>query len=126
VRNTIGPDQGRVASIGGSAAWQIAPAISVRAWWLHETPTLQTYVYNPSTVLQPQSTDVGSLWLAYANPSGLTADAIWRRDVLNGGPDAHLDASVAGQLAPRLRWFVGTERYLGTRQIEGGIRFSTR
>lgn len=125
VRNTNGPDRGRVAGLGGSAAWQIAPTISVRAWWLHETPTAQTYVYNVSRVLQARGANVGSLWLAYASPLGLTADAIWRQDVLNGVPDAHLDASVAGPLAPRVRWFVGTERYLGVRQLDLGLRLST-
>lgn len=123
VRNTNGFDTGRITSVGGSLAWQIAPALSVRAWWLRETP--DQYAETTSALLgaAPQATGVGSLWLSY-DAGHLRVDAIWRQDLLNYLPDAHLDASVSGPFDARMRWFIGTERLLGVHHVDAGLRFA--
>lgn len=123
VRNTTGFDTGRAASLGGSVAWQVVPTISLRAWWMHVTPNERIYGYG-SRVLYPQGASVGSLWLTYANASNLSVNVVWRQDLLNYRPYAQLDASIAGPLAPRLRWYVGTERPLGVGELEAGLRFT--
>jgi len=98
------------SSAGASLGWQVAPVLSLRTWLL-ET---QSSTIGPRTV--------GSAWLTYTTP-GLRVDAIWRRDLLDTQPDAHLDGSIGGPLGPRLGWFVSTERRNGTRATDVGIRF---
>ena len=116
-------DSGTVHSLGVSFAWQIAPAISLRAWTLHFNDQTQPY----ETLLRfgrpVQTGTPGSLWLTYENPSGLRLDGIYRADLLDALPDRHVDASLSAPLADRLRWFVGTERRRDTRYVDAGIRF---
>jgi hypothetical protein len=100
----------QTSSAGGSLAWQISPQLSVRTWLLHEQ----------STTALPQM--VGSTWFTYQTP-GLRIDAIWRRDLLDGAPDAHVDGSISGPLSNRLSWFVATESRVKIRATDVGIRF---
>jgi hypothetical protein len=120
-RKTSGPDAGTTDSVGGSVAWQVAPLLSLRGWLMRVSPQLTT----PGTAAIPfPPTDVGSLWLTYANNNNLRVDAIWRQDLLDDSTDAHLDASISGPLSSRLRWFVATERRLGVRYANAGIRLN--
>jgi len=98
------------SSAGASVGWQIAPALSVRAWLMQARSTAQ----------QPQT--VGSAWLTYQT-SGLRIDAIWQRDLLDQLPDAHLDASIGGALGHGVAWFVASERLQNVRATTVGIRF---
>jgi hypothetical protein len=122
-RNMSGLDTGFANAFGTSVDWQIAPQLSMRAWWMHAGfGEIQT-----RTVLRfgstPKPSDVGSLWLSYEAGAGIRIDAIWRRDLVDWDPDAHLDGAVSGPLARRMRWFVGSERYIFARSIEAGIRY---
>lgn len=131
-RNVSGIDQGRITSAGGSFAWQITPAISLRTWWLRVTPALTVTVPTFRFGVPARPANAGSAWLSYENNHFLRLDIIWRQDLLDYQPDVHLDASVSAPLnaaSPEafvrsLRWYVGTERYQGTRTIDAGLRFS--
>ena len=124
-RNVRGMDNGRIGSAGLSIAWQISPAIAVRSWWMRSTPDLTT---RPGFRFgaRPLAADTGSVWLTYENPNALRFDAIWRQDLLDFRPDAHLDASISGPLSPKLRWFVGSERRHAARYTDIGLRFGER
>ena len=98
------------SSAGASLGWQIAPAISLRTWLLREDTA------------GANSQLVGSSWLTYET-SSFRLDAIWRRDILDKDPDAHLDGDVSGRLSDRMRWFVSSERRAGIRATDLGIRF---
>lgn len=98
------------SSAGASLGWQVAPALSLRAWLMQARSSAQ----------QPQT--VGSAWLTYQS-NGLRIDAIWRRDLLDHLPDAHLDASIGGGLGRGVGWFVASERLEGVRATNVGIRF---
>lgn len=101
---------GRTQTSGGIyAAWQIAPELSLRAWDLHFT--------NGGTQATP-----ASAWLAYRAVSGFTADAIWRRDLLDGTQRPHLDASIGLPLSSGLTLFAGTEEHGGERYATIGLR----
>jgi hypothetical protein len=124
-RTMSGLDTGFANAIGASVDWQIAPQLSMRAWWMHAGfGEIQT-----RTVLRfgtvPQPSDVGSLWLSYEPGAGLRFDAIWRRDLVDWGADAHLDGAISGPLGRRTRWFVGSERIVFSRSIEAGIRYGS-
>jgi hypothetical protein len=116
-------DSGTVHALGLSFAWQIAPAISLRAWTLHFNDQTQPYEALLRFGRPTQSGTPGSLWLTYENPSGLRLDGIYRADLLDALPDRHVDASLSAPLADRFRWFVGTERRRDTRYVDAGIRF---
>jgi hypothetical protein len=51
-------------------------------------------------------------------------DAIYRRDLLDGGPFQHLDASISGPIAGRFRWYAGVEDRQHTTYLGVGLRFS--
>jgi hypothetical protein len=125
-RNVSGVDSGSVASAGASFAWQIAPAISVRSWWMRSTPNLVTTQYGTIFGVHPRAANTGSVWLTYENPGALRLDAIWRQDLIDFVPDAHWDASLSGPFARNLRWYVGSERRLGVRYTDVGLRFAER
>ena len=98
------------SSAGASLGWQFAPHLSLRTWVLREN----TFGAMPQLV--------GSSWLTYET-SSLRVDAIWRRDLIDHMPDAHLDGSVSGRINERLWWFVSSERRAGIRATDAGIRF---
>jgi hypothetical protein len=116
-------DNGTVRAVGVSLAWQVAPAISLRAWTLYFNDQTQPYEALVRFGRPVQSGTPGSLWLTYDNPSGLRLDGIYRADLLDALPNRHVDASLSAPLADRLRWFVSTERRLDARYVDAGIRF---
>ena len=123
VRNTHGLDTGRIASVGESIAWQIDPNLSLRTWWMHVAPNQTADDDGLHFGAAPRTANVGSAWLSYQAGAGLRIDAIWRQDLLNYVPDAHLDESLSTPLTARLRWYVGSERLVGVRSITAGINF---
>jgi hypothetical protein len=125
-RYVSGVDSGSVASAGASLAWQISPSFSLRSWWMRSTPNLIASPYPTIFGAGPLPANTGSVWLTYENLSALRADAIWRQDLIDFKPDAHLDASLSGPLARNLRWYAGTERRLGVRYTDVGLRFAER
>lgn len=116
-------DSGVVHAAGVCAAWQIAPRLALRAWYLHfndttraEEPVLR---FGPD----PQPASVGSAWLTYELPGGMRVDAIYRRDLIGYVPDPHFDASLSAPLSESVRWFAATERRNGVRYVTAGLRF---
>ncbi len=106
-RSSSGVDD---TSAGAQLAWQIAPSVSLRTWWLD----VNTHGAG--------SQSVGSAWLT-AVSGVLRLDVIWRRDLLDLAGDAHLDGSISGPIGFRMRWFAQTEQFAHTRVTDVGIRF---
>lgn len=124
-RYVRGMDNGRVGSMGASVTWQVAPEVSVRASYLRSSPRFTSregFRYGE----RPLPATTGSVWLTYDLTSALRFDAIWRQDLIDYLPDAHLDASISAPFARDLRWFVGSERRLGVRYTDVGLRFAER
>ena len=67
---------------------------------------------------------VNALWLTYDTGAGVRADAIYRRDLLEGAPFYHVDGAISGPIADRLRWYAGAEDWLRRTFVDAGIRFS--
>lgn len=116
-----GLDQGTIHSTGISAAWQLAPAITLRAWLLHANDTTRPYEPVYRFGARPQPATVGSYWLTYES-AGLRLDAIYRRDLLDYNIDPHFDASVSAPVTDSLRFFAQTERRAGARGVTIGLR----
>jgi hypothetical protein len=95
---------------GALVAWQIAPSVSLRTWWLEVHPEV-----GPAQ-------SVGSAWLT-ANAGAVRFDVIWRRDLYDLAGNAHLDGAVSGPLNVHARWFAQTEQFAHTRLTNVGIRF---
>jgi len=115
---------GRISSVGFSGTWQISPAISLRAWTMHVSDTVPIYgTVLPYDGLAPT---VGELWLTYDNGSAIRADAIYRRDLLNGLPFYHVDGAVSGPIADRVRWYAGAEDRMHRTFVDFGVRFAGR
>ena len=119
-----GLDNGTINSIGVSGEWQVAPAISLRAWLLHENDRTQPYEAVYRFGARPQPASVGSYWLTYET-AGMRIDAIYRRDLLDYRADPHFDASVSAPLWSGTRIFGATERRAGTRSVTAGLRFES-
>lgn len=119
-----GLDNGTVHSEGVSAAWQFAPAFSVRAWLMHSD--IQTLAYDSVFRFgaNPQPATVGAYWITYES-AGLRVDTIYRRDLLDYRIDPHFDAALSVPVARRFRAFASTERYAGTRSFIFGFRLQT-
>ncbi len=58
---------------------------------------------------------VNAFWLTYDNGGALRADAIYRRDLLDGAPFYHVDGAISGPIADRFRWYAGAEDRLRRR-----------
>ena len=97
-------------SAGALVAWQIAPAVSLRTWWLEVHPHTGS------------AQSVGSAWLT-ANAGTIRFDVIWRRDLYNLAGNAHLDGAISGPINVHARWFAQTEQFAHTRMTNIGIRF---
>jgi hypothetical protein len=69
---------------------------------------------------------VGALWLTYDNGGAIRADAIYRRDLLNGLPFYHVDGAISGPLADRVRWYAGAEDRMHRTFVDFGVRFAGR
>jgi hypothetical protein len=124
-QNVTGYTNGVVTSAGASLAWQVAPAIALRAWTMHvsddtSAPALAAPFYPPGS-----PADVNAIWLTYENGAAVRIDAIYRRDILNGQPFEHLDAAVSGPITDRLRWFAGVEDRQRTKYLDVGLRFGS-
>jgi hypothetical protein len=98
------------ASSGAEFAWQIAPSVSLRTWWLDVHPHTGS------------AQSVGSAWLT-AQSGAVRIDVIWRRDLLDLAGDAHVDGSISGPINVRMRWFAQTEQFAHTRVTDVGLRF---
>ena len=122
--NVSGAASGSVTSSGFSAIWQIAPALALRAWTMHVTDTVPIY----GTVLPygASAPTVDALWLTYDCNDALRADAIYRRDLLNGLPFYHVDGAISGPIANRLRWYAGAEDRMRRTFVDLGLRFAGR
>jgi hypothetical protein len=94
-------------SAGLDAAWQIAPAVSLRTWWLQVHP------------ITGSEQNVGSAWLT-ATSGVVRLDLIWRRDLLDLTGNAHLDGAISTPLGPHLRVMIVHECY--ARSCGSGVR----
>ena len=61
--------------------------------------------------------------LTYDTGAGLRADAVYRRDLLNGAPFYHVDGAISGPIVNRLRWYAGAEDWMRRTFVDAGIRF---
>ncbi|MEO6913293.1 MAG: hypothetical protein ABI182_04660, partial [Candidatus Baltobacteraceae bacterium] len=121
-QSTSGLDQGSTTGTGASVAWQFAPTLSVRAWMLRFADTRQPYEPLLRFGSVPQGATVASLWLTYENDSRFRIDALYRRDLLDGVPTGHVDASLSAPLRSGLRWYIGTEQRHNARYVDAGLR----
>ncbi len=58
--------------------------------------------------------------------NAVRADAIYRRDLLDGTPFYHIDGAISGPIAGRLRWYAGAEDRLHRTFVDVGLRFTER
>lgn len=115
-------DEGTVHSEGVQAAWQIAPALSLRAWTMHVNDNTRPEYPIVRFGHAPQPATVGSMWLTYDVAGGMRIDAIYRNDLIDYAPDRHFDASVSGPVNSALRWFASSERVDGNRYFAAGLK----
>ncbi len=120
--NISGASSGRITSTGFSAIWQVAPTISLRAWTMHVTDTASPYAGEPSD--EGTAPTASAFWLTYDAGGAVRADAIYRRDLLDGAPFYHIDGAISGPIANRLRWYVGAEDRFHRAFVDVGLRFS--
>ncbi len=118
--STNGTWSGTVTSTGFAATWQLAPVLSVRAWTMHVTDNVP--LYGGGLPYGAGAPTVGALWLTYDTGAGVRADAIYRRDLLEGAPFYHFDGAISGPIAGRLRWYAGTEDWLHRTFVDAGLR----
>jgi len=113
---------GQVTSSGVAAAWQIAPAVSLRSWTMLSSDSTVASGQTPYVpdVVQPS---VDAVWLTYENRSRLRFDAIYRKDVLDDAPFYHFDGDISGPISGALRWYVGAEDYQRSTQLNAGLQF---
>lgn len=116
-------DEGAVHSAGVEVAWQIAPVLSLRTWVMHVNDTTHSEYPLVRFARTPVPVTVGSAWLTYDLPSGIRADLIYRRDLIDYRADEHVDGSLSGPLNGALRWFAATERLQNRRYTTAGVRW---
>ncbi|HZT12533.1 MAG TPA: hypothetical protein VFA29_07010 [Candidatus Baltobacteraceae bacterium] len=104
---------GQTQASGGSVAWAIAPNLSLRAWSLAF-----------SNSMEGTAAVASSLWATYDNPAGLRIDAVERRDLIDTAENQHLDASLSVPAGAHLRWYAGTERRRFDRLYRTGLLFT--
>jgi hypothetical protein len=121
--NVSGASSGKISSVGFSAVWQVAPAISLRTWTMHVNDSAPNY----GTVLPyGAAPTVNAVWLTYDTGTAIRADAIYRRDLLDGLPFYHFDGAISGPAGSRLRWYAGAEDRMRRTFVDAGLRFSAR
>ncbi|HZV77257.1 MAG TPA: carboxypeptidase regulatory-like domain-containing protein [Candidatus Babeliales bacterium] len=116
-----GAATGSITSTGLSAIWQIAPVLALRAWTMHVTDSVPVY----GTTVLPYggaSPTVNALWLTYDGGDAVRADAIYRRDLLDGLPFYHVDGAISGPIADGLRWYAGAEDRMRRTFVDVGLR----
>lgn len=121
LEDVAGAYSGKIASSGVAAIWQIAPTISLRAWTMHvsdSTEPFDGYPYDGAV-----APTVDALWLTYDNVGAIRADALYRRDLLDGLPFYHVDGAISGPIAQRLRWYAGAEDRMRRTFVDVGLRF---
>jgi hypothetical protein len=118
--NVSGSSSGKITSAGLSAIWQIAPLISLRAWTMHVTDTAP--LYGGALPYDSTAPTVNALWLTYDTGNAVRADAIYRRDLLDGLPFYHVDGAISGPIADRLRWYAGAEDRMRRTFVDVGVR----
>jgi hypothetical protein len=112
---------GTVTSTGAAGTWQVAPTLSLRAWTMHVTDTVP--VYGGGFPYGGVAPTVDALWLTYDTGAGVRADAIYRRDLLEGAPFYHVDGAISGPLGGRMRWYAGAEDWQHRTFVDAGLRF---
>lgn len=121
--NVQGSLPGEITSSGVSAVWQIAPALSLRAWTMHVSNTAPisgiTGVGPPYDGIAPT---VNAAWMTY-DAGAIRADLIYRRDLLDDEPFYHVDGAISGPIANGLRWYAGAEDRMRRTFVDAGIRF---
>jgi len=121
--NVTGVSDGKILSTGVSAIWQVAPAISLRAWTMHVGDGIPLYA---SGLPYGGASTVNSLWLTYDATGALRADVIYRRDLLDSLPFYHVDGAISGPIDRRLRWYAGVEDRQRRTFLDVGLRFFGR
>lgn len=121
--NVTGVSDGKILSTGFSAIWQIAPAISLRAWTMHVSDSVSLYA---SGLPFGGASTVNAVWLTYDVTSSVRADAIYRRDLLDAFPFYHVDGAISGPIDRRLRWYAGVEDRQRRTFLDVGLRFFGR
>jgi hypothetical protein len=116
-----GYTNGQVTSSGLALTWQIAPALSLRTWAMLASDGTVSSGQLPTyeNGIQPS---VGDVWLTYQNGNALRVDAIYRKDVLDGGPFYHFDGDVSGPIGGAIRWYAGVENRIGTTHVDAGLQ----
>jgi hypothetical protein len=122
-QRVTGLANGLVTSDGVSATWQIAPAVSLRAWTMYVDDSTTLAGQTPVAPIGLQ-TNVDAFWLTYDNGGAVRLDAIYRRDILDRQPYEHVDAAISGPIANHVRWFAGVEDRQHLRYLDVGLRFS--
>lgn len=124
-QRVAGASSGTITSAGLSAIWQLAPSIALHAWTMHVTDTVPAYAL-PTAYDGSTTPTVNAFWLTYDATGGLRLDAIYRRDLLDGGPSYHVDGDLSGPIADRLRWYAGVEDRARRTFLDVGLRFGGR
>jgi len=114
--------QQHLHGVGVSAAWQIAPRLSLRAWTLHDA------LDDDEQSLTDQPEDIGSslsravAWLSYEAPGGLRFDALARGARDGSERESDIDADVLVPVRPGIALTAGSERERGRRRSYLGLR----
>lgn len=120
-QHVAGAAAGTISSAGISASWQIAPALSLRAWTMHVSDNIPPVTTLGAYPFAPSPTE-NAAWLTYDANGSLRVDAIYRRDLLDGAPFYHVDGDISGPIAQRLRWYAGVEDRLRRTFLDAGFR----
>jgi len=111
---------GTVTSTGFSAVWQVTPTVALRAWTMHVRDTVQ--LYGGGFPYGGAAPTVNAAWVTYDPGAGLRVDAIYRRDLLDGGPFYHFDGAISAPIRGGLRWYAGAESWMHRTFIDAGLR----
>ncbi len=119
---STGLTQQHLGGVGFSAAWQIAPRLSLRAWTLHDAldADAQSLTDQPGDVGTSLSRAVA--WLSYEAPGGLRVDLLARGARDASGRESDIDADFVAPLRPGLALTAGSERERGRRRSYAGLR----
>ncbi len=110
-----------LSGVGFSAAWQLAPRLSLRVWTLHDALDLEA---PPALAIATLGTSPsrGVAWLSYEAPGGLRIDALARTARDATATEGDIDAGVAVPIARSTALTAGTEREKGRRRWYAGLR----